>query len=171
VALDDYGDARSARWSEENLLRRPLEALAPFIKRQDKSFLEDAADQLSERLNGLPEGFVHGDIDPGNVHYDGRGGCTLFDYDFCGVGPRAYDLAVFLYEAAWTKWPPSIAQAFLEGYGVEDGYFLERLAPIRGIWFLGLLAQNIDDWGHHELGHFFLERHLALIKQLMADRP
>ena len=168
-ALDDFADARCPSWGEDVLLRQPVETLANFVSKQDRTFLEQAADTLAERMQGLPEGFCHGDVDPGNAHYDGRGNCTVFDFDFCGIGPQAYDLASFFYEAHWAQWPQKMALAFLEGYGMDDAYFIDRLCPIRGIWFLGLLARNIDDWGHHELSHSFLDRHMALLRKLMKE--
>jgi hypothetical protein len=62
-----------------------------------------------------------------------------------------------------------MGHAFLEGYGAEDAYFLRRLAPVRGVWFLGLVAAKIDDLGHYELSHYYLERHLNLLRRLMAE--
>jgi len=169
AALDDFAEATRPRWDATTLLYDPADALRPFLGRTERDFIENATHTLASRIEGLPIGYCHGDIDPGNVHFDERRQPTVFDFDLCGVGPRAYDLAVFLYECHFARWGPEMGAAFLRGYGLEDRRFIERLAPIRGIWFLALLAQNVNDWGHHELSHYFLDRHLALLHKLMHD--
>lgn len=168
-ALDDFADTRRPAWDENSLLHHPLGIIRPFLKKKDREFLEKSVDLLTTRLEGLPEGFCHGDIDPGNVLFDDKGRCKIYDFDFCGFGPRAYDLATFLYEVEWAQWPERMGHAFLEGYGATDPFFLRRLAPIRGLWFLGLVAAKIDDLGHYELSHYYLDRHLNLLRRLMAE--
>jgi len=168
-AAADYADANRPHWDVDALLHEPVYHLAPFLSETDVVFLTDAVKELAKRFEGLPESFWHGDVHPDNVHFDNHGNPTLFDFDFCGVGPLAYDLATLLYEARWAGWGPEIGRRFLEGYGEADPFFVDRLAPARGIWFLGLLARNVDDWGHHELHHYLLDRHVELIRKLIDE--
>ena len=168
-ALDDFNDSSRPRWDAVTLLYEPAESLRPYLGRREREFIDQATHALAQRLEGLPVGYCHGDIDPGNVHFDTSGNPGVFDFDFVGIGPRAYDLAAFLYECHWARWGPEMGAAFLQGYGIDDRRFIERLAPIRGIWFLGLLAGNIHDWGHHELSEYFLDKHLALLHKLVHE--
>ena len=46
-------------------------------------------------ISALQPGFCHGDASGGNAHISGRT-ITFFDFDCCGCGFRAYDVAVYL---------------------------------------------------------------------------
>ena len=169
AAGNDFATEHRPGWDAQVLLTEPLHHLQLFLGEGDLAFVTKAVEALAERLKGLPEGFCHGDIDPGNVHFDEDGTARLFDFDFCGHGPLAYDLAAFHYEAHWAQWDDGMRRAFLEGYGDLDHALIASLAPVRGIWLLGLLACNSDDWGHHEIHDIFAPRHITLLKRLMDE--
>src|SRR5262249_9679698 len=87
---------------EEHLLEQPLAALLPFLAQrpEDRARLLHVAGMLRERLlrlttERLDTGFCHGDLHDGNVFITEEQTVTFFDFDCCGRGWRAYDLAVF----------------------------------------------------------------------------
>jgi len=59
-------------------------------------------------------GFCHGDLHGGNAAFDGDT-ITMFDFDCCGVGWRAYDIAVYRWlldmRSTTSNWKP-----FLDAY-------------------------------------------------------
>lgn len=81
-------------------------------------------------------GIIHGDLHPGNMHFQGDQ-VTLFDFDHCGYGWRAYDLAPFYYA------PEAYQKAFFQGYealrpltqGERD--CLPIFAKLRMLWDIG----------------------------------
>ena len=85
------------------LLTRPLRLARPLFAHRpdDWAYLQALARRLAGRLaalaaGGLSRGICHGDIvGKTNVHVTPAGGMTLFDFECCGPGWRAYDIAVF----------------------------------------------------------------------------
>lgn len=56
-------------------------------------------------------GIVHGDIYWANLHFNEHGDITMFDFDLCGYGWRAYDLAYY-----YTRVPEAVRGPALDGY-------------------------------------------------------
>lgn len=77
-----------------------LEAYSRFDPQLDLPFLRAVVGELKTRLreeSGIWNwGLCHGDLYTGNIHRNSRGNLTLLDFDFCGYGWRAYDIASFL---------------------------------------------------------------------------
>ena len=102
----------------------------------------------------LEVGFCHGDFHGGNALVE-NGVATLLDFDDCGMGWIAYDLASFLWtcqgfeqeqrEAIWAD--------FLSGYEAVkplaevDRNAVEPLILAREIWALGAWATGAPHWG------------------------
>lgn len=81
------------------LIWAPLALLDPLLGGGPEwAFLRPLADRLAGRVEqAAPElkwGFCHGDLHHGNIVLAGRR-LGLFDFEFCGVGFQACDLAVF----------------------------------------------------------------------------
>ena len=64
----------------------------PFLKEVVKVLKEQIRDQAQVWNWGL----CHGDIYTGNIHRRNDGKLTIYDFDFCGYGWRAYDVSPFL---------------------------------------------------------------------------
>ena len=86
----------------DNLQTKPLELVKPYINEEDFDFLVTASQKCIDFIgDSIPAtepyyGFCHGDIQPNNYHFIGeRPG--LFDFDCMGIGWRAFDIAVFLW--------------------------------------------------------------------------
>ena len=100
-----------------------------------------------------------------------EGQITLFDFDLCGPGWRAYDIGTFLIDD-----PEAIAEAFLEGYqGVRLLSAMEQAAiPLfqiaQSIWVLGLRADYMNEWGSAALSDRLVNNVLAFIKQTIEHK-
>jgi Ser/Thr protein kinase RdoA (MazF antagonist)/GNAT superfamily N-acetyltransferase len=121
-------------------------------------FLQQVGAQIVRTLSSLPIespqfGFCHGDFGGFNTHVDSTGNQTHFDFDFCGFGHRAYDLAVFL----WSRHKiagPDVAREhfsrFLEGYESirklthEERQAIPDFVLCREIFILGVTLQTLS---------------------------
>ena len=110
-----------------------LEPLEPYIERI-KSIGTD---------NGK-FGIIHADMHLGNIHFRGNE-FTVFDFDHCAYGWRAYDLAISY------GLPKAQRASMLEGYesrrplSTEERDSLRDLGNLRNLWDIGdiLATQNL----------------------------
>lgn len=177
-AMDDFASPHQ-RFPLDfgHLLEQPLAAIRPFLahRQDDWSYFQQLGEKLRARAEALPltdleAGFCHGDFHGGNAHLDGET-ITHFDFDCCGPGWRAYDIAVYRWNASsikkraaprWTE--------FLDGYtAVRPLRELDLVAtaifvPIRHLWWLGLQCGNADDWGIGRRDDRFFDRALTYLK-------
>lgn len=120
VAADQFATTHSRyRLDEETLLDRSLRELAAELAAAapaDVATIEHYAGEIRTRLGDFDPGptgwgLVHGDVYWANLHFDERGNITIFDFDLCGYGWRAYDLAYY-----YTRVPAAVRAAALDGY-------------------------------------------------------
>jgi Ser/Thr protein kinase RdoA (MazF antagonist) len=164
AALHAAGDGFRSRHARPPLdlghpLDRPLERLEPLLAGppDDRATLHRLAARLRrgvERLAalGLDWGLCHGDAFGGNCLLDGEvatGTLTHFDFDDCGPGWRAYDLASYRWILAW-RFPEAAATRWdecLRGYragrpfGEADAAAVPLLVAARELWVLGQNAR------------------------------
>lgn len=127
-----------------------------------------AAEEAREELEGLLEqgaatvgdswGPIGGDFHPNSVYFDEANRPTFFNFDLCGPGWRAYDIAAFLSNANLMHAPAERSEAFFAGY-----YAVRRLADwehaaispfltIRRVWLMGAFAREDGLTGHTFVG-------------------
>lgn len=143
VASDSF-QAAHHRYSldERFLLDRPLRRLEPRLvdlPRDQVRFIREQAEQIRERLRSFtpsrPDvwGVIHADVHGGNYHFTDDDQITLFDFDLCAYGWRAYDFAYY-----YTRVPEAVRSAVLDGYQqvrTLDDAELEMLATFgRAAW-------------------------------------
>lgn len=166
------------------LLDTPLLAIQPHLRHRpdDWHYLVGLAGRLRDRVAALPGaslewGFCHGDFHGGNAQLDGDT-LTFFDFDCCGPGWRAYDVAVFLWNAALgdrqraeERWVQ-----FLDGYrehrqfGNLDLAAVPLFVAIRDFWLLGLHTGNAPDFGHGWIDDRYFDEHLKFLKEWETAR-
>lgn len=147
----------------EHLIDEPLAAIRGRMGEhtEELAYLEEVAARVRERIAALPVdgitfGLCHGDLHPGNARFDENDEPTLFDFDCCGYGWRAYDLAVFLWnsytEGRPKRWRESRWAAFLRGYREARSVEAATLEPVplflvaRQIWLGGLDCAGASGW-------------------------
>ena len=89
-------------------------------------------------------GIIHADLHLGNVHFRGNE-FTIFDFDHCAYGWRAYDLAIS------NGLPKAQRDSMVEGYesrrplSQEERDSLQDLANLRNLWDIGdiLATENL----------------------------
>lgn len=170
----------------EHLLHRPLQSLEPFLchRHSDFQYVRDVAFRLESALDGLlpkvaPEyGICHGDHHGQNLHVDKKGQLTLFDFDCCGYGWRAYDLSVFLWSRVsfsdWSQKAKTVRtrrwNAFLDGYTnvrrlkQPELEAAKLFVPMRHIWMMGLHTGGTRTWGYNWINDRYFDVHISFIK-------
>jgi Ser/Thr protein kinase RdoA (MazF antagonist) len=192
TASDDFSSAHP-RFSLDLafLLDTPLKVIQPLLihRLHDWSYLLQLADFLKARIaqlsmQALDRGACHGDAQGGNAMLSGANRLTFFDFDVCGTGWRAYDLAVFYWGMALGKsrlgWDDQQVErlwaAYLEGYqtsrplGEPDLKAIPLFVAVRHFWFFGLNAANWDYWGWSEVDDAFFDRELAFLRAWVTQR-
>lgn len=165
-----------------HLLDAPLRAVQPLLahRPEDWAYVQALADGLRTRVLRIPsgsldQGFCHGDLHGSNAHIAKHHTLTVFDFDCCGVGWRAYDIAVFRWAARLRgkeqeRWP-----SFLRGYGEErslsdmDIQATPYFVAIRQLWLLGLHAANGQDWGFGWMHDRYFDRALKFLHEWEAE--
>jgi Ser/Thr protein kinase RdoA (MazF antagonist) len=165
------------------LLDRPLLAILPFLEERptDRSYLVDLVEKLHARLAGLAAGLewgpCHGDVHGGNCHIAAGNTLSLFDFDCCGPGWRAFDLATFRWASkVVAEQDDSVWTAFLEGYTARrrlhdlDLEAVPLFVLLRHIWFLGLQGDNALYWGRAYLTKGYFDRAFRFLRAWEAEQ-
>lgn len=166
----------------EHLLDKPLRVIQPLLTHRldDWNYLIGFVEKLRRHVQNLSSerletGFCHGDFHGGNVHVDEDKVHTFFDFDCCGLGWRAYDVAVFRWMARLDgkekeRWTP-----FLSGYREVrslDETDLEAVpcfVAIRHVWLTGLHTGNGHDWGFNWMNDEYFDRTFKFFREWEAE--
>ncbi len=138
---------RSIARLEPWLVRAPADGL--FVAR----LLETLAQALARLVrDGLGVGVCHGDCHEANVHLD-AGRFTFFDFDLCGPGWPAFDLAVVRDRIQQTGSPISVWESFLAGYqetrplGRAEVDAIPWLVVARNLFVAQGVLEHAGSWG------------------------
>jgi Ser/Thr protein kinase RdoA (MazF antagonist) len=166
----------------DHLLTLPLQACEPFLahRKEDWKYIEGFAGRLRSIIQDFPSdrlefGFCHGDFHGGNAHVDKNAALTFFDFDCCGAGWRAYDIAVFRWSARLRgkekeRWP-----SFIRGYTDQrplseiDLRSIPYFVAIRHLWILGLHTGNSHDWGIGWLNDAYFDRAIKFFREWESE--
>jgi Ser/Thr protein kinase RdoA (MazF antagonist) len=163
----------------EKLLEQSLAAFEREVldRPEDLAFLLQAAAILQKRIVTLLKakpcyGIIHGDVIRSNALVTDDGRVTILDFDLCGFGWRAYDVASYLLTIRNTPQPQDYEQAFIEGYQqvrpieAEERELLPAFEAIRAIFSIGTPAMHIEHWGSQYF-YAFLDASLMALKSSM----
>lgn len=154
AAFDRLGTAHARpALDAQTLAAGPLATLTQHFPQfaTELAGLRGVVDRLLETIDRAPvaakaRGLVHGDFIPVNL-FDHESGPTLFDFDFCGVSWRAYDLASW----QWAVGGADEAAPLFRAYEKETGLAfeppaIEALAALRQLWVWGVGVEYGDDF-------------------------
>ena len=166
----------------DRIAERPLQQIRSWLgnrRREEVEFLAGLAAELKDRVAAAgvsrdEYGIIGGDFQGSNHHFTEENELTHFDFDLCGYGWRAYDVAVFRWGRGAKQ---EIWSGFLEGYEAvrplsdRDKTLIPVFVQLRHIWLMGshttspLLAAWLDaDWD----GSF---NHLRKMNQKWREAP
>lgn len=181
-ATDDFTCAHDrAALDTAYLIDRPLTEIRPVLERRpdDWSFLEGFAGRLRSAVHStagrLDWGVCHGDFSStGNFHMAKNGVLTVFDFDLCGPGWRAYDLGP-IQRAAMGYRDDRIFDLFLAGYreirdlAAGDHDAVPLFHAISHLWSLGTRARNVARWGTLFMGDWYVDWQLDFFRRWAAE--
>lgn len=141
------------------LLDWAMNAILPLFKHQnDINYLQQQSGEIKRSLVTLQLskqpptfGICIGDVHSENAHFSELNQPTLFDFDQCGYGWRAFDIAKFLHTTHAWKLDASIRNSFLDGYqsirqlSVTELTAIPILLKVAHIWVMGISCAAVED--------------------------
>ncbi|VEP14276.1 conserved hypothetical protein [Hyella patelloides LEGE 07179] len=179
IGLDFAYHAPPKALTLEYLLDSSITAIAPFLREnhQDLDYLKQKVHDIKEQLVDLPQKSPYwsvcwGDPHSGNAHFTPDNQITIFDFDQCGYGWRAFDVAKFLQVSLRTGISRNIRDAFFEGYKAvnsltdKEWNCLQALTQTAHIWVwaINIEAAAIHCWSR--LDHRYFQKRLEQLKCL-----
>lgn len=173
-----HDNDRSFSLNFDHLLNEPLSVISPIIHNifgeEQVQFLEHTTTNIINELKNrnLDYGICHGDFHNFNMHLSNRD-LEVFDFDCCGYGYRAYDIAVFWWnlKSNYPQLEEDCWKAFLKGYrsqrslSEEDMKSLPLFVTARRIWLVGTMINNDDVWGRNWINQSNLTNFLKDLKK------
>jgi Ser/Thr protein kinase RdoA (MazF antagonist) len=168
-----------AELDAERLITKSLNSIQCFFEQSpaDWEYLSSFAAKLYAAIvrDGprMDWGVCHGDFGGGNLVV-ANGALTAFDFDLCGPGWRACDLAA-IRVVARTRKDNAIWERFAQGYGEvrtispQDLQATHLFEPVRHLWRMGLQADHASEWGSVRLNETFLSSEVALFRRWEAE--
>jgi Ser/Thr protein kinase RdoA (MazF antagonist) len=166
------------------LLEKPFPFISAFLPPTTPEMKYMAALQQSllnelktADTKALRNGVIHLDIWFDNLNISNDGEVTLFDFDFCGNGWQATDIAYYIMQLANTEkyietaYKPKTEQ-FIAGYEsvIRLSNEEKRLLPYLGVslyfFYLGVQCRRYDNWSNSFLNADYLKRFInGLVKR------
>ena len=150
------------------LLERPLDRIGrswTYDRVANLDLVTAAAEEARDELKGLLDKFpadgwgpIGGDFHQSSVFFDETNRPTFFNFDLCGPGWRAYDIASFLSNGNLMHAPAERAEAFFAGYfsvrplTEEEHAAIAPFLTIRRVWLMGAFAREDGLVGHTFVG-------------------
>jgi Ser/Thr protein kinase RdoA (MazF antagonist) len=167
-------------YTPEVVLQHPFQYLDSFLPAEsdEMAWLLSAQKHLLNEVANADEtqmrkGAVHLDIWFDNMNITKEGLVTIFDFDFCGNGWLAYDIAYNILQIHSTEKDVTERElkkkSFLEGYESVTTISAEekRLLPVLGVslyfFYLGIQAQRFDNWSNVFFNETYLKRFINLL--------
>lgn len=162
------------------LLDASVVAIDPWLTSGQRSLVQNIQQRLHRALPPLPRtapwfGPCHGDINPRNVHFDAHGRPTLFDFDQCGPGWRAFEIGKFYASLLSHAARADLRAAFERGYGsvrplsTEEQHALPGFMLVSPLWVMALHVYNVDITAPLLADSGFWSRMLDRLQQLEAE--
>jgi len=166
----------------KHLLDQPLQTIEAFLTHRpdDWQYLIQLSQQIKTQFKTCPNdalthGYCHGDLNGDNAHLHNKQ-LTLFDFDCCGQGHQAYDLAVFYWGARLHKKEKQLWEPFIASYNKEreltssDLEIIPLYIGIRHIWHIGLHTLLSIDRGRHWIDDAYFDKQIEFLKDWEKDR-
>jgi len=167
--------------SLEHLFDRSLLSISPFFyhRPHDLDYLRGSIEQSKACLHDFPKTEPYwvvcwGDPHSGNAHFTEDGCVTLFDFDQCGYGWRAFDLAKFLHIALRTGISKKVRDAFLESYQhvnpltEREIEMLQPLVQAAHFWCWSISLANATLHSYSRLDDCYFTQRLEQLKLLRS---
>jgi Ser/Thr protein kinase RdoA (MazF antagonist) len=161
-----------------HLVDQSLEIILPQVPNSAMvAVLQATAQDLHEALRSLPQTppfwvVCWGDPHSGNVHCTDDRQMTLFDFDQCGYGWRAFDVAKFLQMSLCSGMRYSVRDAFLDGYQsiqpltAAEIVALQPLTQVAHLWRWAISLNYALVHEYSRLDTFYFRNRVEQLKML-----
>ncbi|MCC8411072.1 phosphotransferase [Mucilaginibacter sp. UR6-1] len=174
----------------DTMLLQPVKVVAPAFKNlpDEYALLKELSAKVADKIKSFDTskfsyGYCHYDFLPKNFHFENAHTLTFFDFDFCGWGMLANDIASFyvhyFMETTLNKITKERGEAdfqlFIDAYREVRPFTEEELeaVPYLGfafwVFYLRFQFENYDDWSNSFFNDRFLRERIRILK-LWADR-
>jgi Ser/Thr protein kinase RdoA (MazF antagonist) len=181
TASEFHSAARRQPLSLEYLLDESFGVIEPYLRFQseDLAYLKSLIDQIKNRLCNLPQQAPYwticwGDPHSGNVHFTADNQLTLFDFDQCGYGWRAFEMAKFLQVSIRTGIARKVRDAFFQGYQMqqpltpEEFESLQPFTQAAHLWNWRISLEHSKIHSSSRLDEYFFTSRLQQLKMLQT---
>jgi len=165
----------------QNLVSDSIAAIESYLSHRPEEFLfltrlaKDACTAVQMTDEGAMDiGFCHGDLHGFNAHIKGDL-LTHYDFEECGFGFRAYDLATFKWNHYFDDSGIDQWLAFLDGYqsvrktSEADLLLLDTFMLIRHIWLIAFHMRNVEDFGYDSASDGYIDYHWKKLSRLAEN--
>jgi Ser/Thr protein kinase RdoA (MazF antagonist) len=175
---DDFIPTNERRVLDINyLLDDSVAAIGPFLDSSSRVYLKILQKKIhhalaSVSIDKMLVGICIGDVNPSNVHIDSDKQLTLFDFDQCGYGFRAFDIGKFISSLPLNKKRQVLRMAFIDGYKrvrtltPQEYASIPYFEIIAVIWVMAIHVYNVDRIGYKFLEGSFWNRKMAMLREL-----
>lgn len=162
------------------LLDDSAQAIVPFLSPRDADYFQAVRQAIRRTVQELPKTDPYwvvcwGDPHSGNTHFTSDTQVTLFDFDQCGYGWRAFEIAKFLQVALSAGSCRRVRQAFLAGYQGIQKLDDRELAALRSltqtayIWSWAISLQYAQLHNFSRLDEHYFHHRLEQLKMLSSQ--
>lgn len=182
VATDFQPRSQRQPLTLDYLLDDSLEVISPFLRDRisDLNYLISVIEEIKTQLQDIPKeqpywSICWGDPHSGNAHFTEDNHVTLFDFDQCGYGWRAFEIAKFLQTSLRTGMHRKARDAFLEGYQTVQTVTPEELNGLQAftqtahIWMWAISLTHAKIHNFSQLGSSYFSHRLAQLKLLHSQ--
>jgi len=160
-----------------HLVEKPIALYAPYLDTDARSYLQGLQDRLQQEWPRLMKttgvyGACTGDINTRNFHITDQHQITLFDFDQCGFGCRAFEIAKFASSIYFHENKQQLLNAFVAGYqqirklGSSELEAIPVYEMAAVIWVLGIAAKNVSRIGYKYMEKPYWGRKIEILKAL-----
>ncbi len=182
TAINFRSQAQRQPLTLQYLLDDSFDIIAPFLQHRscDLNYLQGAIAKIKQQLQNLSQepplwGICWGDPHSGNVHFTADNRLTLFDFDQCGYGWRAFDLAKFLQVSLRAGISRQVRDAFISSYQTVQPLTDEELGALQAltgvahlwVWAININTACIHSWCRLDDSYF--TQRLEQLKRLTCQ--
>ena len=164
----------------EYLVKRSLKVIEPFLTIEQKNYLTLVQEKIETKISQLVTEKTElvactGDVNTRNFHITKNNKITLFDFDQCGYGQRAFEIGKFFSSQHFHKSKKEITQAFLQGYesvyklSIEEKKAIHYFEIASVLWVMSIRVDNVNKVGHMTLGSEYWVQRIGIIEELQAS--
>ena len=160
-----------------HLLDESIIAIQPFVHAEYQAYLKALQNKLYQAIpviNQTPGkyGICIGDVNPTNFHVNETQQITVFDFDQCGYGYRAFEIGKFISAIHPLKAKHELTKAFIDGYqqvrqlSQEEITAIPYFEMVAVIWVMAINANNTEYLGHKWYENAYWDRKLSILREL-----